>query len=110
MFKETLLFILLSPGLLLTIPPVTKQIFFSCKTSVLAVLVHALLFATILYYSDLIPGLNKLEPFATTTDACYTPSQMSGSLVGGMFLGVVGTFLALFIYYKVKGPSASSVI
>ena len=108
MFKETLLFILLSPGLLLTIPPVTKQIFFSCKTSVLAILVHALLFATILYYSHLIPGLNQLEPFTeTTTDNCYTSSQMTGSLIAGMILGLIGTFLALFIYYKVKGPTPS---
>lgn len=40
----TLLFVLLSPGVLLTIPPVGKKLFMSGKTSLLAVLVHALVF------------------------------------------------------------------
>jgi Protein of unknown function (DUF3339) len=39
-----LLFILLSPGLLLTLPPVGKKVFMSGKTSVVAVLVHAAVF------------------------------------------------------------------
>ena len=102
MLKETLLFILLSPGLLLTLPPVTRQIFFSCKTSVLAVLVHALVFATLLYYSNYIPGLNQIEPFETTTEFCYTRSQMAGSLIGGMILGVIGSFGGLFLYNKLR--------
>jgi len=46
----TILFILLSPGLLLTIPPVSKGgLFMSGKTSVLAVFVHAAVFALALY-------------------------------------------------------------
>ena len=45
----TLLFILLSPGFLLTIPPVGKSIFMSGQTSVTAILVHALIFTGILY-------------------------------------------------------------
>ena len=44
-----LLFILLSPGLLLTIPPVGKKMFMSGQTSTLAVLVHALIFTVLLY-------------------------------------------------------------
>ena len=40
----TLLFILLSPGILLTLPPVGKTIFMSGKTSFIAVLVHAVVF------------------------------------------------------------------
>lgn len=48
----TILFILLSPGLLLTIPPVggftTEGIFISNTTSHLAILVHAVLYFTIL--------------------------------------------------------------
>jgi hypothetical protein len=47
MWIAVLLFILLSPGLLITLPPVGK-IFMSQKTSLTAVLVHATIFATIL--------------------------------------------------------------
>lgn len=41
----TLFFIVLSPGLLLTLPAGSKGIFMSRQTSVLAILVHALIFA-----------------------------------------------------------------
>jgi hypothetical protein len=51
----TLLFILLSPGFLLTIPPVGKSLFMSGQTSVSAILVHALIFTAILY------GLSTLK-------------------------------------------------
>ena len=47
MWIAVLLFILLSPGLLITLPPVGK-IFMSRKTSLTAVLVHATIFATLL--------------------------------------------------------------
>ena len=40
----TFLFIVLSPGIFLTIPPLGKKIFRSGKTSFVAVLVHAILF------------------------------------------------------------------
>jgi hypothetical protein len=40
----TVLFIVLSPGLLLTIPPMSKGLFMSGQTCVLAVLVHAVVF------------------------------------------------------------------
>lgn len=48
-FVVPILFILLSPGVLLTIPPVGKTVFMSRQTSPSAVLVHALLFSGILY-------------------------------------------------------------
>lgn len=41
------LFIILSPGLLLTIPPVDGKLFASGKTSVAAILVHAVVFVLI---------------------------------------------------------------
>lgn len=44
-----LLFILLSPGVLLTLPPVGKKVFMSGQTSTLAILVHALVFTLVLY-------------------------------------------------------------
>ena len=69
MLKEVILFILLSPGLLLTLPPVGKKIFMSCQTSVLAVLVHAIVFGVALYYVNNIPFLNQLDGFANTPKA-----------------------------------------
>jgi len=47
MWIYTVLFILLSPGLLITLPPVGKTLFFSGKTSILSILVHATLFTLI---------------------------------------------------------------
>jgi hypothetical protein len=49
LWLATLLFIVLSPGLLLTIPAVGKKVWMSGKTSVQSVFVHAVLFALILY-------------------------------------------------------------
>ena len=63
MIAEIVLFILLSPGILLTLPPVGKKIFMSCETSIAAVLVHALVFAVALYYIDYLPILNNLDGF-----------------------------------------------
>jgi len=63
MLREVLLFILLSPGLILTLPPVGKKIFMSCQTSVAAVLVHAVVFAVVLKFFDDIPILNMIEGF-----------------------------------------------
>jgi hypothetical protein len=44
-----ILFFLLSPGILLTIPPVGKKIWMSGQTSITASLVHAIVFVGILY-------------------------------------------------------------
>ena len=44
-----LLFILLSPGLLLTLPPTAKGIWMSRETSIPAILVHALVFALVYF-------------------------------------------------------------
>lgn len=46
---STALFVVLSPGLLLTLPPVGKKMFMSGQTSVQSVLVHALVFGGLLY-------------------------------------------------------------
>ena len=42
-----ILFIILSPGLLLTLPPLSKGIFNSEQTSVVAILVHAVVFGVV---------------------------------------------------------------
>ena len=44
-----LLFFVLSPGVLLTIPAGSKGLFFSCQTSVTAALVHAVVFVGVSY-------------------------------------------------------------
>jgi hypothetical protein len=59
----TLLFVLLSPGVLLTLPPVGPKIFMSGKTSLLAVLVHAVVFYVLLCYRRSLPFLGTLEGF-----------------------------------------------
>lgn len=46
----TLLFVLLSPGVLLTLPPKGKGIYMSGQTSLIAVLVHAVVFAIAFTY------------------------------------------------------------
>ena len=70
MLIETILFILLSPGLLLTLPPVGKNIWMSCKTSLIAVLVHALIFGFLVYHKRYLPVLGSLEGF----QAAMTPT------------------------------------
>jgi Protein of unknown function (DUF3339) len=49
MIDEVVLFILLSPGILVTLPPGEKGFFFSGETSLSAVVVHALIFAVMLF-------------------------------------------------------------
>jgi hypothetical protein len=44
-----LLFVLLSPGLLLTLPPTAKGVFMSKETSIPSILVHALVFALVYF-------------------------------------------------------------
>jgi hypothetical protein len=64
-----LLFIVLSPGVLLTLPPLSRGIFMSGQTSLMAVIVHAVVFC--LAYAYLKPMfVSPLEAFkAEYTDA-----------------------------------------
>ena len=92
MLAEVVLFVLLSPGLLLTLPPVGKKIFMSCQTSVAAVFVHALVFALALMYLPYIPILNRLDGFKDAAgSAGHRKGVVSGaaSAVGGL-LGAAG--------------------
>jgi len=65
MWFEAILFVLLSPGLLLTIPPVGKSFIASGKTSIQSVIVHALIFGVIVYFKSSIPFLKSEEGFQT---------------------------------------------
>ena len=115
MLKETLLFLLLSPGFILTIPPVGNSLFMTCKTSVIAVLIHATIFAVILYYSALIPILNRLEGFQTTaatteTITCYTSSTITGIVWGGGIVGAVLSAAVSYYWWVIKPKSAAVVV
>lgn len=44
-----LLFVLLSPGVLLTLPPLSKGVLMSGQTSTVSVLVHAVVFGLVYY-------------------------------------------------------------
>lgn len=78
----TLLFILLSPGVLLTLPPVGKNIFMSMKTSLMAVAVHAVVFYLLLTYASYIPILNMVEGFADTVDSSVGLAATCDSAAG----------------------------
>ena len=67
LFLATVLFVLLSPGVLLTIPPVGRSILMSGKTSLIAVLVHAVIFYVLLSFRRQIPVINVIfEGFGET--------------------------------------------
>jgi hypothetical protein len=56
----TLLFVLLSPGVLLTLPPIGGKLFMSGKTSLIAVAVHAVVFYVLLSMRRQIPVINMI--------------------------------------------------
>ena len=60
MLGNVLLFILLTPGVVLTVPPGSHGIFFSGETSLEAVLTATVLFATAIYYRKRIPILRDV--------------------------------------------------
>jgi hypothetical protein len=51
------LFIILSPGFLITLPPVGGKLFMSYKTSLFSILVHSLVFAAAIFF------FNHIEAF-----------------------------------------------
>ncbi len=70
LLRATLLFILLSPGFLQTLPPIGR-VWMSRKTSVMAILVHATLFFLLLRFSDSILLLNRIEGYRNAMgEAC----------------------------------------
>jgi len=78
----TALFILLSPGLLLTLPPVGKKVLMSGQTSTMAVLVHAVVFAAALMAVNKYMPLKKNdEGFAINWGDSKTRNLMITSIV-----------------------------
>lgn len=58
------LFFVLSPGVLLTLPPGGRGIFISRQTSLLAAAVHALVFVVVSYYVTRWYNTGRWESFA----------------------------------------------
>jgi hypothetical protein len=78
----TLLFVLLSPGILLTLPPVGRTVFMSMKTSLMAVAVHAVVFYLLLSYASYIPILNMIEGFQDKVDSSVGLAATCDSAAG----------------------------
>ena len=78
----TILFVLLSPGLLLTLPPVGAKIFMSCKTSYAAIAVHAIVFGVALYLLSpyISEGFATAKPAKTTAPAASLLSQITSKV------------------------------
>jgi hypothetical protein len=86
-FLPTLLFVVLSPGVLLSLPPLGKGILMSRQTSLLAVAVHAVVFALAFNY---LRGSGMFEGFADAmggTNACATDMDCSGNPMGNKCVG-----------------------
>jgi hypothetical protein len=73
MLVATLLFILLSPGVLLTLPAGSKGIVMSGQTSLMAVLVHAVLFYFLVPFLAPMARRLGLEGFQDNKDAGSAP-------------------------------------
>ena len=88
-----LLFFILSPGVLLTIPAGSKGLFLSCQTSVAAAAVHAVVFVAVSYFLASVAegfasggggGAKKLG----ATDCCAgKPNGMNGCAAGCLQTG-----------------------
>ena len=83
----SLLFIILSPGFLLTIPPVGKKLFMSGQTSITAVLVHAVIFTGILY------GLKTMNTAEGFTPQWDNENFVNLQIVAAALYGFVGGIL-----------------
>ena len=69
-----LLFFVLSPGVLLTIPPGSKGLFLSCQTSVTAALVHAVVFVVVTYLlSTAVEGFTSGKKLGATNCCAGQP-------------------------------------
>ena len=116
MLVPVLLFILLSPGLLLTLPPVGKKVFMSGQTSIQAVLVHALVFAAALYVlkkNDLYEGFAitgndaknvKMANIILAIMTCllFTITSLSdGMNTAVMYLGAFIAFISAIVSFIV---------
>ena len=78
MWLVALLFFVLSPGVLLTLPPGSRGVFASGQTSIIAAAVHALVFMVAVYFLYMKPAESFCNrgTFATS-DGCTPDSYRS---------------------------------
>lgn len=95
MLLLTLLFIILSPGFLLTIPPVGKNVLMSGQTSLTSVIVHAVIFTAILYALKQFNKPTTEEGFAPRwNDEKWVNLQLTAGAVSGLGVSlVIGSWL-----------------
>lgn len=72
-FLAGLLFFLLSPGVLVTLPPGSKGVFMSCQTSIMAALVHSVVFVLVSHYVWKYVKKNYPVPKGDTENFIFTP-------------------------------------
>jgi len=81
---KALLFFLLSPGVLLTIPPRSGGLFMSGQTSLLAAAVHALVYVVVLRfaYKYLVEGFQGFEGVERNTviGKCFEDGYCAGNV------------------------------
>ncbi len=76
---QTALFALLQPGMALTLPPVGKKVFASCQTSPMSVVVHAAVFAAVLYALKVsVEAFQNASASSTTTVVGEPPKAGEG--------------------------------
>lgn len=98
-WTQFLLFVILSPGVILTLPPVGSKIFFSGKTCITAVLVHAAVFAVVYHFALKALKDYKMDGFASAVSAPAVPCSPNGTIV---YSGIEGNLLS-----QVKGKCCS---
>ena len=105
MLKVILLFILLSPGILLTLPPAGKKIFMSGKTCLVAAIVHGILFALILRWLKVSEGFQPNQTRATAATnlsaakAAVTAAEADVASATNVLATRVAAVTAAQIYY-----------
>jgi len=79
MWKTILLFVLLSPGVLLTIPPVGKKIWMSGKMSLLSVCVHALIFVLVMRLLNVREGFQNSNLLANPPPGGWSEATIAAA-------------------------------
>lgn len=100
MLTEVALFAALSPGLLLTLPPVGNKIFMSGKTSTAAVFAHAVVFGIALYFlKPVLEGFAKREKFQNKQKEGFLDlwQNKTNLLISAWVFMAASWFVAMFV-------------
>jgi len=110
MLVPVLLFILLSPGLLLTLPPVGKKVWMSGQTSLQSVLVHAFVFVAVLYLLEKNKDMKTTEGFRLEITGANAYNLRFADLAIGLCVLVVLLTSAGNKYEGIYVPLPSTVV